>query len=133
VIGTQVLRRGLSGDDLIEYPAKRGATEISALNAEANNPTGEHVHHHDPMAAQEDRFAAKQIDTPQAVLHMSDKAQPRGTISSCSGSIMPREHTADDVFVDIDAKGPRNLLGDAGTANPGIATLELNDRVDEFL
>jgi hypothetical protein len=46
---------------------------------------------------------------------------------------MPREHAADDVFVDIDAKGPRNLLGDAGTANPGIATLELDDRIDELL
>jgi len=42
-----------------------------------------------------------------------------------------REHAADDVFVDIDAKGTRNLLCDAGTANTGIAALELDDRVDE--
>ena len=46
---------------------------------------------------------------------------------------MLREHAADDVFVNIDAKGTRNLLGDAGTANTGIAALELDDRVDEFL
>ena len=44
-----------------------------------------------------------------------------------------REHAADDVFVDIDAKGARNLLCDAGTANTGNAALELDDRVDEFL
>src|ERR1700758_2615328 len=44
-----------------------------------------------------------------------------------------REHPADDVFVDIDAKGTRNLLCDAGTTNTGIAALELDDRVDEFL
>jgi hypothetical protein len=43
-----------------------------------------------------------------------------------------REHAADDVFVDIDTKGPRNLLCDAGTANTGIAALELDDRVNEF-
>src|SRR5262249_48724410 len=65
VVGTQVPRKRLSRDDLIEHPANRGATEISALNAKANDPTREHVHHHhDPMAAQEYRFAAKQIDAP---------------------------------------------------------------------
>src|SRR5215470_17614480 len=85
------------------------------------------------MAAQEYRFAAKQIDAPQAVLHMPDKAQPRRAIGSCSGAIVLREHAADDVFVDIDAKGTRNLLCDAGTANTGIAALELDDRVNEFL
>src|SRR5262249_57826405 len=37
------------------------------------------------------------------------------------------------VFVDIDAKGTRNLLCDAGAANTGIAALELDDCVDEFL
>jgi hypothetical protein len=41
-----------------------------------------------------------------------------------------REHAADDVLVDIDAKGTRNLLCDAGTTNTGIAALELDDRVD---
>ena len=71
----------------------------------------EHVHHHhDPVAAQEYRFAAEQIDAPQAVLHMSDKAQPGRATGSCLGSIVFREHPADDVFVDIDAKGVRNLL-----------------------
>jgi hypothetical protein len=78
-------------------------------------------------------FAAKQIDTPQAVLHMPDQARPGRTIGPCFGSIVLREHAADDVFVDIDAKGTRNLLCDAGTTNTGIAALELDDRVDEFL
>src|SRR5262252_3313274 len=134
VVGTQVPRKRLSGDDLVEHTANRGATEISALNAKANDPTREHVHHHhDPMAAQEYRFAAKQIDAPQAVFHMPNKAQPRRAIVTCFGSIVLREHAADDVLVDIDAKGTRNLLCDAGTANTGIAALELDDRVNEFL
>jgi len=64
---------------------------------------------------------------------MSDKAQPGRTICSCFGSIVFREYPADDVFVDIDAKGVRNLLCDAGTANTGIAAFELDDRIDEFL
>jgi hypothetical protein len=34
--GTQVPRKRLSGDDLAEHPANRGATGISALDAKAN-------------------------------------------------------------------------------------------------
>ena len=64
---------------------------------------------------------------------MPDKAQPGRTIGSCFGSIVFREHPADDVFVDIDAKGVRNLLCDAGTANAGVAAFELDDPVDDFL
>ena len=85
------------------------------------------------VAAQEHRFAAEQIDTPQTVLHMPDKAQPGRAIGSCLGSIVFREHPADDVFVNIDAKGACNLLCNAGTANAGIAAFKLDDRVDEFL
>ena len=60
---------------------------------------------------------------------MPDKAQPGRAIGSCLGSIVFREHPADDVFVDIDAKGVRKLLCDAGTTNTGIAAFELDDRV----
>ena len=63
---------------------------------------------------------------------MPDEAQPGRAIVPCFGSIVLREHAADDVFVDIDAKGTRDLLCDAGTANTGIAALELDDRVDRI-
>ena len=106
-------RKRLSGDDMGEHPTKRYATEVSALNAKADDPACEHVHHHhDPVAAQEYRFAAEQVDAPQAVLHMPDKAQPGRAIGSCLGAVVFREHPANDVFVDIDAKGVRNLLCD---------------------
>ena len=64
---------------------------------------------------------------------MPDKAPPGRTIGSRFGSIVFRQHPADDVFVDIDAESVRNLLCDAGTANMGVAAFELDDRVDEFL
>jgi len=64
---------------------------------------------------------------------MPDKAQPGRAISSCLGSIVFREHPADDILVDFDAKGVRNLLCNARTANAGVAAFELDDRVDEFL
>jgi hypothetical protein len=53
VVGTQVPRKRLSGDDLVEHPTNRHATGISALNAKANDSACEHIHHHhDPVAAQ---------------------------------------------------------------------------------
>ena len=76
---SQVPRQRFPGDDLVEHPANRGTTEISAFNAKANDPTGKYVHHHhDPMTAQEERFAAKQIDAPQAVLQMPMKLSQDG-------------------------------------------------------
>jgi hypothetical protein len=44
-----------------------------------------------------------------------------------------RQHPPDDVFVDIDAEGVRDLLRDAGTANTRVPAFERDDRVDEFL
>jgi hypothetical protein len=56
---------------------------ISALNAKADDPACEHVHHHhDPVAAQEYRFAAEQIDSPQTILELRDEGQPGRTIRS---------------------------------------------------
>ena len=45
---------------------------------------------------------------------------------------MLREHATHDIFVDVNAEGMRDLLGDTYTAEPGVAALQLNDRRDEF-
>lgn len=42
------------------------------------------------------------------------------------------EDPTDDVFVDIDAEGKRELFGDAPGAEPRIAGLHRHDRRDEF-
>src|SRR5262245_20425686 len=52
--------------------------------------------------------------------------------SGVSWPVMFREHASNDIFVDVDAEGMRDLLGDAYTAEPGVAALQLNDRRDEF-
>ena len=52
VVGAQMPRKRPSGDYLVEHPANRHAAQVSALNAEADDPAREHVHHHhDPVAA----------------------------------------------------------------------------------
>ena len=42
------------------------------------------------------------------------------------------ENPPHEVFVDIDEKGPGDLLRDSGTSKPGIAALHLQNELDEF-
>ena len=42
------------------------------------------------------------------------------------------EHATHDIFVDLDAKGVRDLLSDAQAAESGVAEFHLHDCRDEF-
>ena len=72
VIGAQVFWSRLARGGAIEHPTDRDACNICRFDAEANESACEDVHdQHDPMAAQENRFDAEQVDAPQAVLSQS--------------------------------------------------------------
>jgi hypothetical protein len=43
-----------------------------------------------------------------------------------------RENPAHNVFVDFQAEGVRNLLGDAGTAKARVEALDLEDCSNQF-
>lgn len=45
---------------------------------------------------------------------------------------MLREYAANDIFVELDAKGISDLLGDSHATKARIAVLHLDDRRDEF-
>jgi hypothetical protein len=45
---------------------------------------------------------------------------------------MDSENSADHVFVDIDAEGQSDLLGNALAASRAIAAFHFNDRVDQL-
>src|ERR1700730_8143986 len=98
-----------------------------------NQATRVHVHDQQhPMTMQKDGFAAEQVDAPEAILHVSDEGQPRGAVGSgVAWSVVLREHAAHNVFVDVDAEGMSDLLGDAHTANIGITPLHLDNGRDE--
>ena len=52
---------------------RASGAKVCALNANADKAAGEHVHyHHNPVTAQEYRFAAKQVEAPEAVSDTSD-------------------------------------------------------------
>src|SRR6202047_5269161 len=76
--------------------------------------------------------STEEIDTPEAVLRVSDECEPGRTIGTRLGSKMFGKHAAHDIFVDLDAKGVSDLLGDADTTELRIAVLHLDDGRDEL-
>ena len=134
VVGADVFRQRLTGDGVIEHSTNRAPIYKCTFDAETDEPAREYVHdQHHPMTAQEDRFAAEHVDAPDAVVYVADECEPGWAIGSAvDWPVVLREHAAHDIFVDVDAEGMRDLLGDAYTAEFGIAALRLDDRRDEF-
>ena len=68
VIRGKIFRHTLSRDRAVEHPADAGTVEIGGSDAKADNPAREDVHHHnDPVALEQNRLTAEEVDAPQAV------------------------------------------------------------------
>jgi hypothetical protein len=94
-------------------------------DAEPNDSTSEDVHdQHHPMAPHMYRFNAEQIDTPDAVLGVSDAGR---TIGARVGSKVYGKHATHDIFVDFDAKSVIDLVGNADTTD--VCTESTRQRV----
>jgi hypothetical protein len=63
-------------------------------------------------------FAPEQITTPQTVLHMVEKRQPRWAGIRVR-PVVKAQDSANYVLIDLDAKSQCNLLGDPRTASCG--------------
>jgi len=134
VIGTNVFRFALPGGGGIEHATHRHAINACRGDSKADDTTGEDVHdQQDPMAAQDDRFNAEQIDTPDTIFRLSDKGQPGWTIAMRLGSSACGKYATHDILVDLDTKGMSDLVGDADTTELGIAVFHLDDGRDELL
>jgi len=95
MVGAEVARDALSGDDVIKHPAQRYPIYRSRLNAEADDAPSELMHHdEDPMRPQCDGFTAKEVNAPKALLHVADERQPRTTSGSRLRSIVLGQDTA---------------------------------------
>src|SRR5450755_2747399 len=129
-----MFRERLSRYGSVEYATDRHAVEVCRLDADADDPACEEIHdNHDPVAPEHNGLTSEQIDAPQTVLHVSDEREPGWTIASRGTSEMLSEDAAHDVFVDLDPKRVRNLLGNSRTTEARIAVLHFQDRRDEFL
>ena len=65
MVSTDVLRRGLTRNGAVKHPTNGDAVDVRTFHSKANDAAGEYIHHdHDPMAAQQDGFAAEHIEAP---------------------------------------------------------------------
>ena len=65
---------------------------------------------------------------------MAEDGKPRRAIASAGIRIIVFfKDTPDDIFVDSDTKGIRDLLGNSRAAEAWITALYLNDGLDEIL
>ena len=97
--------------------------------SEGSEAAGEDIDDHPhPMTVQEDRFAAEEVDTPEANLRLSDESPPgRAGGARVAWAVVFGGHAPNDVLVDLDPEGPSDQLGDAHAAKAWIATLQRDD------
>ena len=134
VIGTEVVLQDWPANRAVEHPAEGHAIHDTAVNAKSNNAPRELVHHDEnPMVPQCCRFATKAIDTPQPVLRVAQKGQPRGARRIRIRSMVSREDAPDDIFVDLNSEDQSDLLCDSRTSPGRIALFHLDDRFNQLL
>jgi len=134
VIATEILRHGWAvSNGTIKHAAESHTIGCSGMHAKPDDPARELIHdNQDPVSAQRRRIAAEQVDTPEAVLHVTQESEPGGAAAVRSWSVMSGQDASDNVFVDGDTEGQGNLLGDSRTAPGGISLFHFDNGIDEF-
>jgi len=120
-------------NDTIEHPAERHTVDYSSVHAKPDDPARVLIHDGQyPMSPQRRRLAAKQVDTPEAVLHVTQESEPGWAAGVSNWAEVICQDELDNVFIDGDTEGQCNLLGDSRAAPGGIALFHFDNGVDEF-
>ena len=134
IVTAEIDRRSHARNRLGEHPAKCNAINSADLNTKADDPPRVLIHHHHhPMGPQRNGLTPKQVDAPQTVLHVADQRQPRRLTAPGIWLVVLGQDPTDDVLVDLETECLVDLLRDSGTTKARIATLHLDDGIDEFL
>ena len=59
------------------------------------------------MGPEDEGFAAKEVDTPQAILRVAEERQPGRASRARFWAAVLGQYAADDIFVDIDTEVTR--------------------------
>ena len=79
MIGAEMSWDALTVHGRVEHPAEVAARDGAGMHADAYEATGELIHDHKhPIGPQDEGFAAKEVDAPQAVSGVANHRQPRG-------------------------------------------------------
>ena len=133
MIITEPRKQTLPGDGLVEHASERWPIDGNGLHPKAYDPAGKLIHDdQDPVGFEQDRFGSEQVQAPETVLRMSKQCEPRRSAISTFGSVVCCQNPTDHIFVDVDAKGLGQVLGDLRAAKAGIAPLDFTDGSNQF-
>ena len=134
VVGAEVLRQpAMPSNGAVEHPTECDAIDRARVDAEPNDPARVLIHDdQDPVGPQRGRLAPEQIYAPEAVFHVAQERQPRGTPGALSRPVVMGENPSNHVLVDGDVERQGDLLCDSRTAPVGITLLHFDDRMNEF-
>src|SRR5262245_49504730 len=108
--------RELAARRSIEHAAQRHAVHDAPVHAEPDDAARELVHDDEhPMSPQDRRLAAKQVQTPQTVLRMTEHREPGRPHRVWLRAIPRGENAPHDILVDRDVERQSNLLRDLWT------------------
>ena len=134
MIGAEMARGAPTIHGGVEHAAKVGASDRTAVHADADEAMREVVHDHEhPVAPEHDGLASKEVHAPQAVCRVADERQPQGPGSARDGAIVCRQHAVHDVLIDVGPERSRDDARTPWTVEPRSTRLELDDGLDECL
>jgi hypothetical protein len=134
VIGTEISRGTLSIKGVIEHAAHGGPIDVTAMNAVPDYATRVLIHDDQhPVRIEQDRFAAEEVDTPQAILGLAEAGEPRGPRPARRRSIVFDKNASHDILVNLDTERPRDDQRNPWAAEPRIARFELDNGSYEFV
>ena len=108
-------------------------SRLAAANAEADDPTGVNIHHHqDPITPEQNRLSAEEIDTPPPVFRWRNGGQPRRAIAARRRPIIADQNPPHDILVDVDAECACDLLGNLAAIEMRVTQFHLYNCVDQF-
>ena len=117
----------------LDMPQRAMPSSSTACTLKTDEAAAKLIHHHqDPVPLEQNRLRPKQVQTPETVLCVAQKGQPRKSVLPLPWVVMDRQNSADHVFVDPDAKGLGQVRRDLGTARAGIAPFEFTDGLNQF-
>ena len=106
---------------MVKQAAEHRAINLTSVYTKADDPAGVPVHeHHHLVALQQNRFAAEEVNTPQAIFCMTNGCQSRWPTLAGIWLVVDCQCTSDDVLIQIRPEGQIALLCDAMREQPNL-------------
>lgn len=132
VIKAQTYGQALPADRAIEHAAERDSVYRNGLDSKADDSATELIHDdQNPVRTKQDRIGPEQVQTPQAILGVTEHRQPRRPTPAPIWVVVPGQNAANHILIDGHAKGFTEVLGDLGTAKAWIATFAFTNGLNQ--